>query len=178
MEYSYTVFDTQLGWMAIVASEHGLCKLTLPQPAPDKAMTLIADLLPKAVASTASFRDLISRIERYFAGEEVGFPDELDLRTSTAFQESVWRTTRSIPYGETRSYGWIAEQLGRPRSGQAVGKALSCNPLPIIIPCHRVVGSARGVLGGFSGGLELKKRLLHLEISADGRKSQHGIISV
>lgn len=164
--------------MAIVASEHGLCKLTLPQPAPDKAMTLIADLLPKATASTSSFRDLISRIEHYFAGDEVSFPDELDLRTSTRFQEAVWEATRSIPYGETRSYGWVAEQLGRPRSGQAVGKALSCNPLPIIIPCHRVIGSARGALGGFSGGLELKRRLLQLEISTNGRNPQQGIAPV
>ena len=162
--------------MAVVASEYGLCKLTLPQPAPDKAMTLIADLLPKATASTSSFRDLTSRIESYFAGEEISFPDALDLRTSTLFQQAVWEATRSIPYGETRSYGWIAEQLGRPRSGQAGGKALSCNPLPIIIPCHRVVGSARGALGGFSGELELKKRLLQLEISVNGRNSQKGTI--
>ena len=174
MAYKYVIFDTQFGWMAAVASEHGLCKLTLPQPAPDKAMTLIADLLPKATASTSSFKDLTRRIERYFEGLETSFSDELDLSTSTAFQQEVWRQTQSIPYGETRSYGWIAEQLGRPKSGQAVGKALACNPMPIIIPCHRVVGSNRGALGGFSGGLEMKKRLLQLEISNNGSSPRIG----
>jgi len=169
LSYSYTVFDTRLGWIAIVASEQGLCKLTLPQPAPDKALTLIGDMLPKAVASVSSFKELIAHIERYFEGEEVSFTDALDLRTSTTFQQEVWKATCTIPYGETRAYGWIAEQLGRPKSGQAVGKALACNPLPIIIPCHRVVGRARGSLGGFSGGLELKKRLLQLEASTNGR---------
>ena len=171
MEYFYSVFDTQLGWMSVVGSDKGLCKLTLPQPAPDKAMTLIADLLPKATANSSSFNELSARIQRYFDGEETDFPYPLDLRTSTAFQQAVWNTTCTIPYGETRSYGWIAEQLGRPRSGQAVGKALACNPLPIIIPCHRVIGSNRGSLGGFSGGLELKKRLLHLEMSVNGRSA-------
>ena len=173
MAYSYTVFDTQFGWMVIVASGHGLCKLTLPQPAPDKALTLIADMLPKAVASTSSFRDVISRIELYFEGKQVEFSDILDLRDRTAFQQEVWKATCSIPYGKTRSYGWIAEQLGRPKSGQAVGKALASNPLPIVIPCHRVVGSMRGSLGGFSGGLELKKRLLQVESSTNGNHPSH-----
>jgi len=160
--YIYTVFDTEFGWMAIVASEHGLRRLTLPQPAADKALVLISDLLPKARASTSSFRDVIHRIGRYFLGERVDFPDPLDLRESTEFQRAVWKLTASIPYGETRSYAWIAEELGRPGSVRAVGQALAKNPLPIIIPCHRVVGS-NGAMGGFSGGLELKKRLLALE---------------
>lgn len=162
MGYVYTVFDTEFGWMAIVASEHGLRRLTLPQPAADKALVLISDLLPKAKASTASFRDVIHRIGLYFEGQRVEFPDSLDLRESTEFQRAVWKLTAAIPYGETRSYAWIAEQLGRPGSVRAIGQALAKNPLPIIIPCHRVVGS-NGAMGGFSGGLELKKRLLALE---------------
>lgn len=165
MGYAYTVFDTEFGWMAIVASEQGLCRLTLPQPAADKALVLISDLLPKSSADTASFRDLIFRIGRYFEGEKVEFPDELDLRSSTGFQRDVWRLTSAIPCGETRTYMWIAEELGRPGSVRAVGQALARNPLPIIIPCHRVVGS-NGAIGGFSGGLEMKKRLLALESSA------------
>ncbi len=173
MSYSYTVFDTKFGWIAIVASEQGLCKLTLPQPATDKALTLIGDLLPKSVANAASFRDLILRIGSYFEGENVEFRDPLDLRTSTAFQQEVWQATCTVPYGETQTYGWIAQQLGRPKSGQAVGKALACNPLPIVIPCHRIVGSARGSLGGFRGGMELKKQLLHLEASTNGRTPYH-----
>ncbi len=162
MAYEYTVFDTRFGWMAIVTSSNGLCKLTLPQPAPDKALTLISDLLRNAVAGTSSLRELTYRIGCYFDGEQVEFPDALDLEQYTLFQQDVWKHTCSIPYGETRSYGWIAKELGKPKSGQAVGKALACNPLPIIIPCHRVVAS-NGSLGGFSGGMELKRKLLQLE---------------
>ena len=162
MAYEYTVFDTRFGWMAIVASSKGLCKLTLPQPAPDKALTLISDMILKASASSSSLRELTYRLGCYFDGEQVEFPDTLDLEQHTPFQQDVWKLTCSIHYGETRSYGWIAKELGKPKSGQAVGKALAYNPLPVIIPCHRVVAS-NGSLGGFSGGLELKRKLLHLE---------------
>lgn len=164
MAYTYTVFDTEFGWMAIVASERGLNRLTLPQPAADKALVLISDLLPKATASTRPFRELVHRLGLYFKGEKINFPDELDLRNSTDFQQEVWRLTASIPYGETRAYGWIANELGRPGSVRAVGQAMARNPLPIIIPCHRVVGS-NGALGGYSGGLEMKRNLLEMESS-------------
>ena len=153
--------------MAIVGSELGLCKLTLPQPAADKALTLIADHLTKAVASTSSFRDLVDRLNLYFKGSCIDFPDDLDLRGSTAFQRDAWKLTCSIPYGETRTYGWIAAEMGRPGSLRAVGQALARNPLPIIIPCHRVIGSS-GSIGGFSGGLDMKKRLITLESAAKG----------
>ena len=164
MAYTYTVFDTEFGWMAIVASERGLYRLTLPQPAADKALVLIADLLPKATANTRSFRELVDKLGLYFMGEKIDFQDELDLRNATDFQREVWQLTASIPYGETRAYGWLASELGRPGSVRAVGQAMARNPLPIIIPCHRVVGS-NGALGGYSGGLEMKRRLLELESS-------------
>ncbi|GAH65608.1 unnamed protein product, partial [marine sediment metagenome] len=93
------------------------------------------------------------------------FPDRLDLSGATDFQRKVWETTRLIPYGETRSYAWVAEQIKQPRALRAVGQALGRNPLPIIVPCHRVVAS-NGKPGGFTGGIEVKKRLLHLEGAA------------
>ncbi len=96
------------------------------------------------------------------------FPDELDLSTATPFQRQVWEKTRLIPYGETRSYSWVAEQIGKPGAARAVGQALGRNPLPIIIPCHRVVASD-GKLCGFAGGLGMKRRLLSLEASAKVR---------
>ena len=92
------------------------------------------------------------------------FPDKLDLARATRFQQDVWQITRTIPYGETRSYAWVAGQLGLPMAVRAVGQALARNPLPIIIPCHRVVGS-HGGLGGFRGGLEMKRHLLNLEVA-------------
>ncbi len=107
----------------------------------------------------------MERLRNYFGGHKVNFPDELDLSQATPFQREVWEITRLIPYGETRSYTWVAEQMGRPRALRAVGQALGRNPLPIIIPCHRVL-TIDGKLGGYSGGLEMKKYLLSLEATA------------
>lgn len=162
MEYYYTVFDTRFGWIAVAGSQSGLRRLTLPHSAPDKALKLVADLILQSVAKTSHFTDLAFRLQRYFEGEKVGFPDELDLRDATPFQQEVWRLTRSITYGETRTYGWIAKELGKLGGARGVGQALARNPLPIIIPCHRVV-AAGGSLGGFAGGLEMKRKLLKLE---------------
>lgn len=85
----------------------------------------------------------------------------LDL---TPFQESVLRATRQIPAGETRTYSWVAQRIGKPRAARAVGQALGANPIPIVIPCHRVVSA--GALGGYTGGINKKKRLLELERTA------------
>lgn len=106
--------------------------------------------------------NLQSQFTRYFAGEAVRFRVPLDLRAGTAFQRKVWRVLRRIPYGETRSYGWVARQIGCPRAMRAVGAACGANPVPILVPCHRVVRSD-GSLGGFSGGLAVKRALLRLE---------------
>ena len=106
--------------------------------------------------------DLIKRLNPCFSGVQVAFQDELDLGTATLFQRRVWETTQLIPYGETRSYRWVAEHMGQPTAARAVGQALAKNPIPIIIPCHRVVTN-NGKLGGFSGGPKMKRYLLRLE---------------
>jgi len=116
------------------------------------------------------FDDLVQRFRTYFSGKKIAFTDELDLRAATHFQRRVWEVTRLIPYAETRSYTWVAEQVKKPRAARGVGQALARNPLPIIIPCHRVL-TIDGKLGGFSGGVAMKKRLLKLEASAPGRQS-------
>ena len=118
-----------------------------------------------AIWSPHQFKDLTERLKVYFSGHRTTFSDELDLSRATNFQREVWEITRRIPYGETRSYTWVAEQIKKPRAVRAVGQALSKNPLPIIVPCHRVVTSD-GKLGGFSGGVEMKRCLLSLEASA------------
>jgi methylated-DNA-[protein]-cysteine S-methyltransferase len=105
---------------------------------------------------------LRSDFQAYFAGKEVKFDYPLHLDEFTPFQRAVWAAMRTIPYGETRSYQWIARRIGKPRATRAVGNACGRNPLLIVQPCHRVVGS-NGELGGFSGGLDLKKALLKLE---------------
>jgi len=92
----------------------------------------------------------------------VDFPDELDFGSAPPFREAVWQATRSIPFGETRSYGWVAERIGKPNASRAVGQALAANQLAILVPCHRVIGSDGG-LCGFGGGLEMKRSLLDME---------------
>ena len=100
----------------------------------------------------------------YFKGKQIEFPFpiDLDLEGCTGFQRDVWEVTSKIPYGQLRSYGWIAAEIGRPQAARAVGQALGINRLPIIVPCHRVIRSD-GSLGGFSGGLHWKKKLIELE---------------
>lgn len=102
------------------------------------------------------------QLQAYAAGRAVNWTVPLDLTVGTPFQRAVWRVLRRIPLGETRSYAWVARQIGRPRATRAVGAACGANPIPILVPCHRVVASD-GALGGFSAGLRWKKRLLALE---------------
>ena len=116
---------------------------------------------PDWVKDEYPFTDVCFQLEAYFAGELQGFNLPLQPR-GTAFQESVWRALREIPYGETRSYGQLAASIGKPKASRAVGAANGVNPIPVIIPCHRVI-AASGKLAGFGGGIELKRFLLGLE---------------
>jgi methylated-DNA-[protein]-cysteine S-methyltransferase len=108
-----------------------------------------------------AFTDVVVQLDAYFAGELSDFDIELDLR-GTGFQRRVWKALLTIPYGETRSYGEIAEQIGAPGAARAVGLANGHNPIAIIVPCHRVIG-ASGSLTGYGGGLDRKRTLLALE---------------
>jgi methylated-DNA-[protein]-cysteine S-methyltransferase len=108
-----------------------------------------------------AFPEVKRQLLAYFSGELTSF--ELSLSPQgTEFQRQVWQALRTIPYGQTRSYGDVAKQIGRPLASRAVGAANGRNPLPIVIPCHRVIGST-GTLTGFGGGLEAKATLLRLE---------------
>ncbi len=157
----YFIFDTAFGWVGVLASTKGLLRLTLPQTSASEAQRKLGDTA-QAQWSPDHFQDLANRLVAYFNGDSVDFPDGLDLSDATAFQQRVWATARSIHFGETRSYSWVAEQVGKPKAPRAVGQALGRNPLPIVIPCHRVLDSDGG-LCGFGGGLEMKRRLLELE---------------
>ena len=108
-----------------------------------------------------AFAEAISQLDGYFAGELLEFDLELDL-VGSEFQRRVWAALLTIPYGETRSYGQIAAQIGSPNASRAVGLANGHNPIGIIVPCHRVIG-ANGSLTGYGGGLERKKSLLDME---------------
>ncbi len=108
------------------------------------------------------FNVLQKELNLYFNGKLKTFDFPVHFLTGTNFEQKVWRTLQKIPYGETRSYSWVAEKIGNPRAVRAVGGANRKNLIPIIVPCHRVI-NANGELGGYSGGLSLKKKLLELE---------------
>ncbi|ORV51082.1 cysteine methyltransferase [Mycobacterium europaeum] len=109
----------------------------------------------------AAFQEATEQLDAYFAGKLTEFDFEFELRGSE-FQRRVWKALQTIPYGETRSYGRIAEQIGAPGSARAVGLANGHNPIAIVVPCHRVIG-ANGSLTGYGGGLDRKQTLLALE---------------
>jgi methylated-DNA-[protein]-cysteine S-methyltransferase len=158
---NYTVIKANPGWVAILASNKGLVATTLPQRSEQHALMALGQEIGEANPDSTGLEDIVKRLLAYFEGEAIDFKDKIDPK-GTPFQKRVWETTRRIPYGETRSYLWIARQIRRPRAARAVGQALGANPLPIIVPCHRVVTNDGG-LGGFGGGTELKQKLLKME---------------
>lgn len=162
MSVKYCSFNTELGWVVVGGSEKGLRFTTLPRPSRRAALAGVNELISDAVEDSHAFGDLPLRFRRYFQGNSVDFPDRLDYGEATPFQQAVWNAARSIPYGEMRSYSWVARHTGRPRACRAVGTAMARNHWPVIVPCHRVIACSGG-LGGFSGGLELKRRLLDIE---------------
>ena len=158
----YTVFETSRGWMSILASKIGLLAVTLPQATRQQALDSLGKKTEEAVLSPESFDNITKKFQTYYSGKKTTFSDRLDYSFATPFQRQVWEAARLIPYGETRSYGWVAEQIGKPLAARAVGQALGKNPFLIVVPCHRVIASDRG-LGGFGGGLEMKQALLEME---------------
>lgn len=161
-------FPTQLGWMALAADGERLVRLTFGHPSAAAAVASL-DLDDWAATDrrdlSPAMADLVERLERYAAGEEMSFADvAVDLSHLTEFQQRVVRQCRKIPRGRTRTYGELAAAAGNPGAARAVGSVMARNRLPIVVPCHRVVGSA-GSLGGFSApeGLSMKQRMLAME---------------
>lgn len=157
MTYAFRTMESPVGTLTLVASEAGLMAILWENDDPDRvrlgAMTEQRD--------HAILAETERQLSAYFDGTRTGFTVPLDFR-GTAFQKSVWAALLTIPFGETRSYGEIARQIGRPSAVRAVGAANGRNPISIIAPCHRVIGS-NGALTGFAGGLDAKETLLALE---------------
>ena len=162
---SSCIFPTGLGWVGLSCSDKGLRRLILPTYSIEEVCRRLDVSTKPEVVIPKNLRGVVERLKLYFSGYKVDFPDRLDLSGYTAFQIKVWELTSLIPFGNTRSYAWIAEQSGNARAVRAVGQALGKNPLPIIIPCHRVIAK-NGSIGGYEGGADLKRRLLRLEASA------------
>jgi methylated-DNA-[protein]-cysteine S-methyltransferase len=158
----YSIFHTAAGWVGILSSPAGIKRVTLPQKSEDEAREALGSGPVQAAPADGGLNDLIAQFRGYYSGRRVVITGSPDLSAATPFQRDVWQAARLIPYGETRSYRWVAEKIGKPGAARAVGQALGKNPCPVIVPCHRVLNN-NGGLGGFSGGIEMKKQLLKLE---------------
>jgi len=160
------VFRTPWGWMGIAASARGVCAIVLPKPS---CRAVERALRVQNVSSNGHLappdrllRDAQTQVAAYLAGKQRTLDFPIDLSDGTPFQRRVWQTALRIPYGRARSYQWIASKIGGRRYSRAVGNALGANPVPLIVPCHRVVAHDAS-LGGFSCGLTVKRKLLKLE---------------
>jgi methylated-DNA-[protein]-cysteine S-methyltransferase len=158
MNYVYKTVPSPVGELKLVASERGLAGILWENDKSWRVPHLNAAVEDKA---HALLLETHRQLTEYFAGTRKRFDLSLDF-TGTDFNRKIWKALLTIPYGETRTYGQIAEQIGKPGTARAVGVANSRNPISIVAPCHRVIG-ANGKLTGFAGGLAVKAFLLDLE---------------
>lgn len=162
-----SVFSSDWGWVGLAVSRRGLVGLTLPQASEESAWSRLYSGWPDGVPQESSaWPELQVRLLDYLAGKPVSFTDiQLDLPGGPPFWKKVWQLCAAIPFGKTVSYKELAQEAEAPRAFRAVGGAMAANPIPIVIPCHRVVGSNGGLVG-FGGGLDQKKRMLEMESTA------------
>ena len=169
--YSYKTMPSPVGRLKLIASDRGLAAILWPDDDPKR--------VPLAPLIENKKHPVLLEAERqlndYFAGKRKKFSLKFDA-VGTEFQKDVWRALSAIPFGETRSYGEIAAQIGRPKAVRAVGAANGRNPISIIVPCHRVIG-ANGKLTGFAGGMEAKKFLLKTESGKESSARRRADVS-
>jgi methylated-DNA-[protein]-cysteine S-methyltransferase len=158
------VFQTPWGWMGVSETTKGINAVVLPKSSRQAVLSELKAGSTELLNGPASprLREARAQLTGYLAGRRRSFDLSLDLSRGTSFQQKVWRTLRSISYGRLRSYQWVAVRVGGRQYARAVGNAVGANPMPIVIPCHRIVAQDAS-LGGFSGGLPTKRKLLTLE---------------
>ena len=159
----HTRFESYIGTIWVAATPRGVCKVSLGARGEQAFRSWLSDRagLGPPREGPESLIHVVSQLREYLSGRRRVFDLPSDVR-GTPFQRAVWNRVAHIPYGETSTYGAIAYLMGNPKASRAVGTAVGANPVPIIVPCHRVIG-ASGALTGFGGGLEVKESLLRLE---------------
>ena len=158
------IFKSRWGWMGVSETTKGIDAVVLPKVSRQAVLFGLQAGSIELLKSQASprLREARSQLIDYLAGKRRSFDLSLDLSRGTSFQQKVWRALRRISYGRLRSYQWVAVRVGGRQYARAVGNAVGANPMPIVIPCHRIVAQDAS-LGGFSGGLPTKRKLLTLE---------------
>jgi methylated-DNA-[protein]-cysteine S-methyltransferase len=148
-ESFYDTFESPIGTLYLIFTGGILREIVFKKP---------REILRKGFVSSV----IKGELREYFENGREEFTQKMDLAGGTEFEKRVWLALKEIPYGETRTYKWLAEKVGNPNAFRAVGRALSRNPLPVVLPCHRIIESD-GSIGGYSGGVNIKRRLLDME---------------
>ena len=162
LDVAYDLTDSPVGELLLAATERGICRISF-DPEPERAIEELAMTHGvRVLRSSGALQQPRRQLDEYFGGSRRDFDLRVDLAALPSFQQAVLVELQRVPYGATDTYGGLAARIGRPRAARAVGGALNRNPVPIVVPCHRVVGST-GSLVGYAGGLERKERLLALE---------------
>ncbi len=168
LDVAYTTTDSPFGTLLLATTPKGLVRIGLPnQDSEELLLDLAARVSPRVLEAPAQLDEARRELDLYFAGELTEFDLPLDWRLSKDFRRRVLRAIARIPYGQTRSYTQMATKAGNERAVRAAGTACGSNPLPLVVPCHRVLRSG-GALGGYGGGLPMKEGLLRLEGVLDG----------
>jgi len=169
LDVAYANADSPYGKLLLARTPQGLVKLSLPNYNHDEVLIELAEhVSPRVLEAPARLDEVRRQLDLYFEGKSHDFDLPLDWQLTTGFREKVQRAIARIPYGETRSYTEMATKAGNERAVRAAGTACGTNPLPIVVPCHRVLQSS-GALGGYGGGLPMKQALLEFEGVLDGR---------
>jgi methylated-DNA-[protein]-cysteine S-methyltransferase len=162
LDVSFDVADTPIGQLLLAVTDRGLCRISY-DPEPERETDELARTFGVRVLRAPREVDRVRReLDEYFEGRRRAFDLPLDLRGRTGFARDILERLARVPYGEVTTYGTLASQAGNPRAARAVGMIMNRNPIPIVLPCHRVVGST-GSLVGYGGGLDRKRLLLDLE---------------
>jgi methylated-DNA-[protein]-cysteine S-methyltransferase len=162
-DVSYSTIDSPFGALLLAATKRGVVRLAFPEESVDSVLDALAQRLsPRIVESPAPLEQARRELDEYFAGRRRSFELALDWALIGPFGQRVLHAASAIPYGDVLSYAEVASEAGSPRGSRAAGSALGGNPIPIVIPCHRVLRKG-GALGGYAGGLDRKRWLLELE---------------